>query len=152
VIAASELMAPPAFALLCDRATLCPAVTSPQQRISRQRSAVMCCSERSDEVRAHQRRELLLGAGLAAAAVIVPARSAVAKDIPLFGLKKKAEDAVKATSDAASAAVDAAESAVEGVTFPTVSLSPGVQAGAVVAAEIVAVGVAGLVVGSVTSK
>jgi len=112
---------------------------------------VVKCTVKAGEIDV-QRRDIVVGAVLAATAALLPAQSASAKDIPLFGLKKKATETVQAAADAASDALSSAEGAVQGAASslpPLPAVSPVVQAGVVAGAEVVALSVAGLVVGSV---
>lgn len=102
------------------------------------------------------RRTVLFGtmAASLAAALMASSPAAEARDVPLFGIKKKAAEVKEAVVSAA----EAVESSVAETAEATLSeipslpeipgLPPPVQAGIVLAADVAAVGIASAVVGS----
>ncbi|CAI5465679.1 unnamed protein product, partial [Closterium sp. Yama58-4] len=128
-----------------------------QQTVRRSMAAVRCEAASSDDKHVVSRRSAT-ALGLAALLAAIPASSASAKDIPIFGIRKKAvEEEVPAAAPVAAPVVASSPAA------PVVAPSVGVpvtsesdipaetQAVAVAAVEVVAVLTAGAIVKSVTS-
>ncbi|CAI5462441.1 unnamed protein product [Closterium sp. Yama58-4] len=128
-----------------------------QQTVRRSLAAVRCEAASSDDKHVVSRRSAT-ALGLAALLAAIPASSASAKDIPLFGIRRKAVE-----EEAPAAAPVAAPVVASSPAAPVVAPSVGVpvtsesdipaetQAVAVAAVEVVAVLTAGAIVKSVTS-
>eukprot|EP00475_Leptophrys_vorax_P017754 TRINITY_DN24338_c0_g1_i1.p1 TRINITY_DN24338_c0_g1~~TRINITY_DN24338_c0_g1_i1.p1 ORF type:complete len:145 (-),score=2.70 TRINITY_DN24338_c0_g1_i1:72-506(-) len=119
---------------------------SRQQSVCRPAVTVRCHA--SDEKVMSRRSAAALS--LAALLVAVPASSASAKDIPIFGIRKKVEEAPAPVTPAPSAPVAVSAPAPARVVSES-DIPAETQAAAVAAVEVVAVLAAGAVVKSVTS-
>lgn len=115
--------------------------------------------ENDKQESASRRRTVLFGAMAASLAVFVSSPAAEAKDVPLFGIKKKAIEVEEAVVSAAESVVSAAESVESSVaetiselpsvpSLPVPGLAAPVQAGIVLVVDVAAVGVASALVGS----
>ncbi|GJP50842.1 hypothetical protein CLOM_g9999 [Closterium sp. NIES-68] len=128
-----------------------------QQVVRRSLAAVRCEATASDDKHVISRRSAA-AFGLAALLAAVPASSASAKDIPLFGIRRKAAEE-PAAPEAAAPAPAVASSPAAPVSAPAIGvpvtsesdIPAETQAVAVAAVEVVAVLTAGAIVKSVTS-